>query len=214
MAAALSRATTASASVHARVLGAAPDPLGDRLGVKARARPALERQLLELAREPRLAGADDRDERARALQRRASARARGCLGDRPFGQVPLLDRHLGGDVAARLRDRRGAAPPAPSRGPPRARRRRPSCPRHRSQRAPARGARSTSASFQRSTPSTIRKRRPIASVSAPSSAPPPSACVGALEHLERRRLPPSCSASARSRARRSPMRPWSSPWIR
>ena len=72
---------------------------------------------------------------------------------------------------------------------------------------------STSASFQRSTPSTIRNRRPIANVIALSAQ---------RDGLGRRRValedldaaaPDSRSASARRRARRSPIRPWSSPWI-
>ena len=65
VAAAASRATTASASDHARCSALRPTRSATRVGVKARARPALERELLELPGEPR--------PRARRRSRPASA---------------------------------------------------------------------------------------------------------------------------------------------
>ena len=72
----------------------------------------------------------------------------------------------------------------------------------------------TSASFQRSTPSAITNRRPIANVIADSAAATASAVHASASNSSTPFWPLSASAIARSRARRSPMRPWSSPWIR
>ena len=73
---------------------------------------------------------------------------------------------------------------------------------------------STSASFQRSTPSTIRKRRPMANVIAFRASAIASGVAASPSKTSTPPLPDSASAIARRRARRSPMRPWSSPWTR
>ena len=73
---------------------------------------------------------------------------------------------------------------------------------------------STSASFQRSTPSAITNRRPMRERHRRQRAGDRLRRAGvALEDLDARR-PLSASAMARRRARRSAIRPWSSPWIR
>ena len=72
----------------------------------------------------------------------------------------------------------------------------------------------TSASFQRSTPSAITKRRPVANVIAQSAAATASGVQSSPSSSSTPAAPDSLSAIARSRVRRSPMRPWSSPWIR
>ena len=80
-------------------------------------------------------------------------------------------------------------------------------------RAPA-ATGSTSESFQRSTPSAITKRRPIANVIALSA---PAIVLGralvGLVDLDARGAGRGLGHRAQL-ARRSAMRPWSSPWIR
>ena len=73
---------------------------------------------------------------------------------------------------------------------------------------------STSASFQRSTPSAITNRRPSANVIAESAAAIASGVHVSFSNTSTPPGPLSASATARSLARRSAMRPWSSPWIR
>ena len=73
---------------------------------------------------------------------------------------------------------------------------------------------STSASFQRSTPSTMMNRRPTANVIAFSAAPTSSGVVVSPSKTSTASTPDSASAIARSRARRSAIRPCASPWIR
>ncbi len=68
-----------------------------------------------------------------------------------------------------------------------------------------------SAAFQRSTPSTITNRRPIAKVIADSAAATASTVAASPSKTSIPCDPLSRSASARSLARRSPSRPWSSP---
>ena len=72
----------------------------------------------------------------------------------------------------------------------------------------------TSASFQRSTPSAITNRRPSAKVIAVSAPATASAVQASPSNSSTPLWPVSASAIARRRARRSPMRPWSSPWMR
>ena len=72
----------------------------------------------------------------------------------------------------------------------------------------------TSASFQRSTPSAITKRRPSANVIALSAPATPSGVQASPSSSSTPPAPVSASAIARSRVRRSVIRPWSSPWIR
>ena len=73
---------------------------------------------------------------------------------------------------------------------------------------------STSASFHRSTPSAMTKRRPMAKVMVVSAASTLSAVHASPSSTSTPEAPVSASASARSLARRSEMRPWSSPRIR
>jgi hypothetical protein len=72
----------------------------------------------------------------------------------------------------------------------------------------------TSASFQRSTPSAITNRRPSAKVIALRAPATASAVHASPSNSSTPLWPLSASAIARSLARRSPMRPWSSPWMR
>ena len=72
----------------------------------------------------------------------------------------------------------------------------------------------TSASFQRSTPSTITNRRPMAKVIAHRALATASGAAASPSKTSTPETPLSRSASARRRARRSEMRPWSSPWMR
>ena len=72
----------------------------------------------------------------------------------------------------------------------------------------------TSPSFQRSTPSAITKRRPMANVIAHSAALTPSGVQASPSSSSTPPAPLSASAIARSRERRSAIRPWSSPQIR
>ena len=71
-----------------------------------------------------------------------------------------------------------------------------------------------SASFQRSTPSAMTKRRPRANVIADSAAITASGVQASPSSSSTPPAPLSASAIARSRGRRSAMRPWSSPWMR
>ena len=73
---------------------------------------------------------------------------------------------------------------------------------------------STSASFQRSTPSAITNRRPMAKLIVESAAMTFSAVQASASSTSTPPAPDSDSASARSLARRSAMRPWSSPRTR
>ena len=73
---------------------------------------------------------------------------------------------------------------------------------------------SAPASFQRSTPSAITNRRPIAKVIADSAFATASGVQASASKTSTPAVPASDSAIARSFVRRSPMRPWSSPWIR
>ena len=136
-----------------------------------------------------------------------------ALGRRPSAAAPGPSALLLRDVAARGFDRLGelrrrlrAAVLAGEEGD------------RRVGRDPASGGTtcaSTSASFQRSTPSTITKRRPIANVIALQRAADGLRRRGvALEHLEPRWRRSRPRRRARSLARRSAMRPWSSPWMR
>ena len=180
-----------------------------------RARAVLERELLELAQEPLLALAD--------LRRRAPARPPAVeLEAEPLrpravaqrGSSAALSVASLGDVAAggldRLVQRRGRLGAAVLAGEERDGRVR------RRGRASAGATRaSTSASFQRSTPSTITKRRPIANVIALSaSADGLGRRRVALEDLDARRRRSRPRPARAGCARRSAMRPWSSPWIR
>jgi hypothetical protein len=73
---------------------------------------------------------------------------------------------------------------------------------------------STPPSFQRSTPSAITNRRPIANVIDDSAAAIASGVHASGSKTSTPAEPLSASAIARSRARRSAIRPWSSPWMR
>ena len=174
--------------------------------------------------------------RGRARARSSRARARGAAGGRRRGgsaRAAACGRTRG--RAPRLRaathwaapsgltvcsaamsppaaSRSRAGRRAPWRATPRGRRTRWWCPA--AGRCSACTSGSTSPSFQRSTPSAITKRRPRAKVMACSAA---ADCSGVQASPSRTSTPPvplSDSASARRRARRSAMRPWSSPWMR
>ena len=173
----------------------------------------LERELLELAQEPLLALADLGDQRlgARPCRARGRARARGPATQRgsSHGLTPLSS----AIVAAGLLDRLAQPVGRPCCGPPRGRRRRSSASRRPCPSCAAATC-STSASFQRSTPSAMTKRRPMANVIVAERG---RDVVGgarvALEHLDAARAgsrPPPARAAC---ARRSAMRPWSSPRI-
>jgi hypothetical protein len=71
-----------------------------------------------------------------------------------------------------------------------------------------------SGSFHFSTPSAITKRRPRAKVIVDRASITASGVHAAPSRSSTPPAPASDSASARSRARRSVSRPWSSPWIR
>ena len=178
-----------------------------------RAGAELERQLLELAQQPLLAVADvGISALARAaveLEAELAARARD-----PLGQLPGLDRLLGGDVAAGLLHGLVERRRAPWRA-------------HSSRAKKATvvsGGRRLQAPRERldvARPSSARRRRRSRSGDRARRSSPCSAAAAASGRRTRRpRGPPtppapvSDSASARSRARRSAMRPWSSPWMR
>ena len=73
---------------------------------------------------------------------------------------------------------------------------------------------SRSLSFHRSTPSTTMNRRPRAKVIALRLAATASGVAASPSNSSIPSAPLSVSARLRRRARRSDMRPWSSPWIR
>ena len=193
------------------LLGRGGAGLDDLLGADRRARAVLERELLELAQQPLLAVADLRDERLGALAVEVDLQRPG-LAFQPLREIPRLDVVLRRDLAADLLDRlvelvRGLVA-ALLAGEERDRERLGvgDC--------SALMTGSTSESFQRSTPSAITNRRPIANVIVLSAIATPRACTGRPRRPRRRRVPASSSAIARRRARRSAMRPWSSPWMR
>ena len=73
---------------------------------------------------------------------------------------------------------------------------------------------SSSRSFQLSTPSTTMNRRPSANVIAFKAAATASGVAASPSNNSTPLAPLSASAIERRFARRSAMRPWSSPWIR
>ena len=190
-------------------LGRGRGQLLDLAASSARPLAGAERELLELAHQPLLALADVRDERTGgfgASSSPSSAREP-CTH---FGSSHGLTL-LGADVAAgplTASWRRAGRLDAPVlAGEERDRRVR----RHRPRAPPASG--SSSFSFQRSAPSTMMNRRPMANVIALSAARRPPASPRRPRRARALRAA-LASASARRRARRSAIRPWSSPWIR
>ena len=171
----------------------------------------LERELLQLAQQPLLAIADVRDQRPRGLRVELEAEL-AARADDPARQLARLDGALLRDLPAGRLDRLAQRAGTLSRPSSRPKNATVSARRRSALIAAATG--STSASFQRSTPSAITKRRPSAKVIAPSAAATASGVHASPSSSSTPPAPVSASAIARSRARRSAMRPWSSPWIR